>query len=72
MVSSCQELLLALSAPILALLVLLCWGVLRVRATGATNLHLRFLGLSLDIRTCSRTERECRAMQIINDTQKGT
>lgn len=71
MPSSPQELLLALAAPVLAVIILLCWLLLRVRSKGATNLHLRFLGLSLDIRSCEYSEAQCRrAMALVQSPKE--
>lgn len=60
MPTSPQELIFALAAPVLAVIFLLCWLLLRIRSKGATRLHLRFMGLSLDIRSCEYSDAQCR------------
>lgn len=67
-----QELLLALSAPVLALIILLCWLALQLKARGSTSLHLRFLGLELDIRSCSLTESQCRRALSVEQSIRGS
>lgn len=55
-----QELLFALSAPVLAAIMLVIWLAMRFRTSGATSIHLRFLGLSLDVRSCEFSDAQCR------------
>lgn len=58
-----HDLALAVIAPVLAIIVAIAYLILAARRKGAMNMSLRFLGLSLHINTCTRTEFECEAMR---------
>lgn len=70
MPSSLPEWLLAVAAPVLAIVILVFWTMVQLRGGGVVNIKLKFLGLSLDVRSCSVSERECRERQVRSLTIK--
>lgn len=48
-------------APALAVIVATLWLVLLAKRKGTMNLSLKFLGLTLEVKSCSLTERQCLA-----------
>lgn len=61
MPSSWPEVLLALAAPMLAMAILVFWLCSKVSNSGSINVHLKFMGMTLSVRYCSLSERECTA-----------